>query len=59
MYPLCMTNYEPVFISSTSGGFHKWRDPQYALFLMDTPMEMDDLGVPLFQETFISIFAGS
>ena len=33
--------------------FHKWKVPQNGLFIMEHPIKMDDLGVPLFQETCI------
>ena len=36
------------------GGFLEWSVSQNGWFTMGNPIEMDDLGVPLFQETSIS-----
>ena len=37
-----------------TGGFHKWGIPKLAgWFVLDNPIKMDDLGVPLFLETSI------
>ena len=40
------------------GGFHKWGIPKNAWFKMEHPTKMDDLGVPLFQETSIYLPSG-
>ena len=34
-----------------NGGFHQWGVPQNGWFERENPMKMDDLGVPIFQET--------
>ena len=34
-----------------NGGFHKWRYPKWMVCSGKSHLEMDDLGVPLFQET--------
>ena len=43
-------------VNYTYGGFHKWSIPIAGWFIMDNPIQMDDLGVPLFQETSIYIY---
>ena len=35
------------------GGFHKRGIPKMIFFIMGNPIAIDDLGVPLFQETSI------
>ena len=37
------------------GGFHKWEVPQNGWLIMENPTKMDGLGVPLFQETTMSL----
>ena len=37
------------------GGFHNVGTPN-GWFIMEKPTKLDDLGVPLFQETFINIY---
>ena len=36
------------------GGFHKWGYPTWLVYNWKSRLEMDDLGVPLFQETTIT-----
>ena len=38
---------------SRYGGFHEWGVPPNGLFVRENPTKMDDLGIPLFQETTI------
>ena len=33
------------------GGSGKWGSPKWLVYFMENPIKMDDLGVPLFQET--------
>ena len=33
------------------GGFHKWGYPKWIIYMEKNTTKMDDLGVPLFQET--------
>ena len=36
---------------SMNGGFHKWGYPIAGWFIIEHPIKIDDLGVPLFMET--------
>ena len=51
--------YEPALSTlgepAQYGAFHKWGVPQNGWFIWENPTKMDDLGVPLFQETTISL----
>ena len=38
------------------GGFHKLGVPQNRWFIMESPMKIDYLGVPLFQEIHVYIY---
>jgi len=44
-------DFENIFKLLIYGGFHKWWIPKTGWFIMHNSIKMDDLGVPLFQET--------
>ena len=51
-----MLYYIIYYIYSIYGGFHKWGVSQNGWFIRENPSKVDDLGVPLFQETSIHIY---
>ena len=51
LHTVCVYIYIYIYI----GGFHNVGTPN-GWFIMEKPTKLDDLGVPLFQETFINIY---
>ena len=49
---LASGNAQSLWLKDPFGGFHKWVPPN-GWFIMENPIEIDDLEVPPFQETSI------